>query len=168
MVGGEIGEVGGAVQNDDAVNSLVRISAPRDETGLPENTTDADVARSWTAIYETDTGPRPWRVFALCSATSDAIVEETTFRRVPGFDVGTATAKCPAGRRAVGGGVSSTDDRDSGSTGWVQASGPRDEAGRPPKDGDVARAWYAIVNGVGTFTGVTFKVFALCATDGAT
>jgi hypothetical protein len=52
----------------------------------------------------------------------------------------------------------------------VQDGGPRNAARHAPNEGEVARAWYAIINninpdGSGIFKDVTFKVFALCASD---
>jgi hypothetical protein len=82
-------------------------------------------------------------VFALCSATSDAVVEETTFR-VPEGSTRHDAARCPIGRRVTGGGIgaSATPVND-----YVQVSGPLDETGSTSNtvQGDVAQYWYAAV-----------------------
>jgi hypothetical protein len=150
---------GGVGTTADAVDSSVQVSGPLDETGLTANTADGDIARSWYGNVYNFGGARTYKVFALCSASSDATVEETTFTPAAGA-VGEAVARCPAGRRVVGGGVGTTADAVDSS---VRVSGPLDETGLTANtaDGDIARSWYANVrNGGGA---PTFKVFALCS-----
>jgi hypothetical protein len=144
------------------VGSVVGASGPLDETGLTANTGDGDIARSWYANVYNGAEARFYKVFALCSASSDATVEETTLTPPVGGGVGEVAevARCPAGRRVVGGGVGTTtasvDIKSS-----VRVSGPLDETGLTANtvDGDTARSWYAnVYNGARTY-----KVFALCS-----
>ena len=76
--------VGGGVTTnsptpDGFVRYRVQLSGPLDETGLTANTGDGDVARSWFAyVANEDLGAgHLFKVSALCSRTSDAIIEAT-------------------------------------------------------------------------------------------
>ncbi len=156
--------VGGGVGTTAAtgtVGSQVQVSGPLDETGLTANTVDGDIARSWYGNVYNLGGDRTYKVFALCSASSDATVEETTFTPAA-FAAGADVARCPAGTRVVGGGVGTT----AATVGsQVQVSGPLDETGLTANtvDGDIARKWYANVNNLDGDR--TYKVLALCAAD---
>lgn len=155
--------VGGGIGTTAAVGtSLVRVSGPLDDTGLTANTSDGDVARHWYANFFNTASPRTYKVLALCSASSDATVVEETFG-VPGGASTSAPVRCPAGRRALGGGLGTTADDVAAQ---LLVSGPLDESGATATtaDGDVARHWYAnFYNFVGASR--TYKVFALCASD---
>jgi hypothetical protein len=101
------------------------------------------------------------KVLALCSAASDATIRATPFS-VAARQTGHAIAACPAGERALGGGLVQAgwpDDR-------ILASGPRDASGKVAntRDGDVAKQWYAAVHNLPAHR-VGFKVFALCSGD---
>jgi hypothetical protein len=160
IVGGGVGSI------DGTGGSIVVASGPVDETGETVNTVDGDVARGWYAkVVNNDGAPRSFKVYALCSATSDATVEETSFNMGAGTSGG-ASATCAAGRRVTGGGVGTTE---TALAGTVQASGPVDESGlaRNTTDGDVARSWQANVSN--SSSPRTYTVFALCsATSDAT
>lgn len=82
----------------------VQSSIPLDETGTAAGTSNGDTARSWYANVFNIGAARVYKVVALCSASSDATVEETTFTAA-GRAEGQAVATCPSGRRVVGGGV---------------------------------------------------------------
>lgn len=155
VVGGGVGTTASFADN------LVRFSGPVDETGTTAATADGDIARGWRAgVFNYGQG-QTYKVFALCSAASDATVEETTFT-LAADTVGAAAATCPDGRRALGGGIGTT----STDGGQVQVSGPLDETGSTAAtvDGDTARSWYAnVYNGLGATR--TYKTFALCATS---
>lgn len=146
------------------INSQVIVSGPVDETGLTANTSNGDIARSW---YASIAGSGTAQVFALCSAGSDATVEETTFT-TGAQSPNVANAVCPPGRRALGGGIGTTTAPTTGDilTAPLHFSGPLDETGSTTAtvDGDVARAWTASVDD-GRVN--TYKVFALCAADDA-
>jgi hypothetical protein len=138
------------------------ISPPIDPTSAAQNTVDGDVATQWYAgVANPGSDPAPARAFALCSASSDATVEVASFS-VPGRSTGAMTVRCPAGQRALGGGVieySWPDNR-------ILASGPLDSSGQLSNttDGDVATRWYSAVHNLPDHT-VQFKAFAICSAD---
>ena len=75
------------------------------QTGRPATTETGDVARSWLAsVFE----PGEYRVFAICSATSDATIVTGPVTKDPNSSLAPGVATCPAGTRAVGGGVGAT------------------------------------------------------------
>jgi hypothetical protein len=126
------------------------------------NTKDGDVAKRWYAGVSNDSStPIAAKALALCSEGSDATIEATPFS-LEGRSTGDASAKCPVGKRAVGGGViqrSWPDNR-------VLASAPLDASGAMANtiDGDVAKQWYAAIRNLPAHR-VDFKVFALCSAD---
>jgi hypothetical protein len=139
-----------------------RAGAPSNPAEAVENTKDGDVAKRWYAGVSNDSSRRIGaKALALCSRRSDARIEATSFS-VAGRSTGDASARCPAGKRAVGGGVvqrSWPDNR-------VLASAPLDASGKMKntKDGDVAKQWYVVVHNYPAHR-VHFKVFALCSAD---
>jgi hypothetical protein len=152
--------VGGGVVEVGPPNGLyVRASGPLDETGSTIQTTNGDIATQWyAAVSNTTTGPVTLKVFAICSAKSDATIEATSFQ-VPGGRSGEASAVCPPNKRALGGGVVEVGPPDKIG---VKASGPLDDTGSTTatQSGDIATQWYAAVR---NYSGlVTFKVFAIC------
>jgi Ca2+-binding RTX toxin-like protein len=164
---GETRVVGGGVGTTTA-SAVVQVDGPQDASQLTDNTNDGDVARSWFSyIRNGSITTESYRVFALCSKDSDAIVEATEFTAGhPLSDIGRAT--CPEGRRALGGGIGTTGPTLDGSAASYQTimSNPVDETGvlANTQDGDVARGWQAaIFNQSGTLR--AFKVMALCARD---
>ncbi|MFC7640526.1 hypothetical protein ACFQX6_05495 [Streptosporangium lutulentum] len=101
-------------------------------------------------------------MFALCSATSDAVIEATAFN-VPASGRRGAVAECPSGRRVTGGGVGTptTPVND-----YILISGPLDASGTTAgtSDGDVARYWYAHAYNFDSWSSDrVYKVFALCS-----
>jgi hypothetical protein len=135
---------------------------PQNPAETVANTNDGDVAKRWYAGVSNDSSRRIGaKALALCSRGSDARIETTPFS-LGGRSTGDASAKCPAGKRAVGGGVvqrSWPDNR-------VLASAPLDASGKMKytKDGDVARRWYVAIRNLPAHR-VSFKVFALCSAD---
>ena len=83
------------------------------------------------------------RVFALCSATSDATIVASPLQD-DNSSFGSGAATCPAGTRAVGGGVGLVESIGP-SLFSVDISGPVDETGQAAltDSGDVARSWFA-------------------------
>jgi hypothetical protein len=137
-------------------------SAPLDPSAAVANTKDGDVAKQWYVGVSNDSSRTvDLKALALCSRLSDARIEATSFS-VAGRRTGDASARCPAGKRALGGGVVQS--------GWpdnrVLASGPLDASGAiaNTSDGDVAKEWYAAVHNFPNHL-VRFKVFALCSAD---
>ncbi len=161
IVGGGSG-TGGAV--DPSYLSL-RESSPFDESGTAGGTNDGEVATIWSAsvgnISPTPGDSYPERVFANCSANSDAVIEATTGTLAGSGTVGTVTTMCPTGSRAVGGGFSGFGgDADL----LLRASNPVDETGLTDQtfSNEVARGWSVVAtNSVGGSR--SFDVFALCS-----
>jgi hypothetical protein len=152
---------GGVVQSGSALGPYVRASGPLDNTGVTLETRDGDKAKMWyAAVLNRDETTRTFKVFAICSGTSDATIEATQFT-VGGDDTAEAFAKCPSGKRALGGGVVQ-----SGSAlgPFVRASGPLDNTGVTANTitGDKAKMWYAAVLNGGD-TERTLRVFAICS-----
>jgi hypothetical protein len=141
-------------------------SGPVDETGTFASTRAGDVARGWSAsvFNNSGAGTREYRVFAICSASSDATIAANPFTVEP-RTVNGASIDCPAGKRVVGGGLGQ-----SGPTsplfGWVQGNGPVDATGTTANtdSGDVAEGWYASVFNFGA-SARDFHVFAICSAD---
>ena len=160
--------------DDSTLRYRIQLSGPLDETGTTAETEDGDVARSWFAYVgnEDFQAGHLFKISALCSRTSDAFVEATSVSAdhngIPVFGAAAgAEANCPAGSRAVGGGVNTTGPTPAGNTRdiyRVMLSHPLDETGSTAStgDNDVARRWSAFV---GNYSGARqlFKVFALCS-----
>jgi hypothetical protein len=153
-VGGGVGATGAIVPT----SFNVSLSGPVDETGEIALTESGGVARSWVVSVDDRT---PYRVFALCSAGSDATIETKLLSVDDTTELTRATVQCPAGKRALGGGLGATTPGLSD----TELSAPLDETGEVAKtdSGDVARSWSA------AFVNITstrhFRVSAICATD---
>ena len=154
--------VGGGVVELAPEFVYVAASGPLDSSGTMADSKDGDTATQWYAAVSNGSSQTvDLKAFALCSQTSDAMIEATPFS-VDGRRTGDAFARCPAGRRALGGGVVQS--------GWpdnrVLASGPLDASGAiaNTQDGDKATQWYAAVHNLPAYRG-HFKVFALCSAD---
>jgi hypothetical protein len=157
-LGGPVIRVGGSGPLDGSA-----VGGPQIPTEIVANTNDGDVAKRWYAGVSNDSSAETAEVkaLALCSRESDATIETTPFW-LDGRSTGYASATCPAGKRAVGGGViqfSWPDNR-------VLASGPLDASGlmANTRDGDVAKHWYVAIRNL-PLKRVQFKVFALCSAD---
>jgi hypothetical protein len=141
----------------------VQLSGPLDSSGLTANTDDGDIARHWYgAVQNIAPGAQLFKVFALCSRTSDAVVEATPFS-LPAIGNGGAVARCPAGSRAVGGGLGTTGAVGGQIVYGLLLSGPRDETGvtGATVNGDIPREWASTAFNLGG--GPDFKAFALCS-----
>jgi Ca2+-binding RTX toxin-like protein len=107
---------------------------------------------------------REVKVFAICSADSDATVVATT-SSVEAGKVGDAVATCPAGKRVLGGGTAILSG---GPNDFIQQSNPVDSSGTTAEttSGDVARSWFAsIYHSSAGNPSATFQVVAICASD---
>jgi hypothetical protein len=163
--------VGGGVGTFDSVNSKILVSGPLDGTGLTAKTDDGDIARFWyAAVYNRGPIPRAYRVFALCSTRSDAIVEATTVDVSLQATNASGFVMCPAGTRAVGGGIGTTHpviDRPQlrDATWQLMHNGPLDGTGTTADTttGDIARFWYASLHKFHDGPATRYKVFALCS-----
>lgn len=132
------------------------------------NLKSGDVGTTWYArvFNNSGAGVRTYWVFALCSATSDATVQVNPFNVEP-RTVNGASVDCPAGKRAVGGGLGLPDLAYSLAD-WVQTSGPVDATGTVANtdSDDVAEGWYASVfNFDSNASARELNVFAICAGD---
>jgi hypothetical protein len=140
-----------------------RAGHPNNPAQAVANTTDGDVAKRWYAgVSNSDSSsPIPAKALAVCSRNSDARIEATPFS-LGGQSTGAASARCPAGRRAVGGGVIQRTWPDN----RILSSAPLDASGtmRHTRDGDVARQWHVTIHNFPAHR-VHFKVFALCSAD---
>jgi hypothetical protein len=140
-------------------------SGPVDETGTVAATTDGETARGWMAgMRNLDGAPQDFRVFALCSTASDAVVKTRTLTLLS-RDSGGEVVTCDEGTRAVGGGVLPLDPiSKTERQALVLQSGPVDETGTSSatEDGDIARGWFGGVHNRKEATS-TFKLFVLCS-----
>lgn len=161
VTGGGVG-----VTDNDHFHAWVSWSGPLADDASAADTNTGDVATAWTAfVNHNGASPLAAKVFALCSSASDATVKAHTFT-VPSVGWGTAVARCPAGQRALGGGVNTTTGPETQFSYTVLGSGPRDAGGTVAGTvtGDVARSWSATIHN-GTAADETFRVYALCSAD---
>jgi Ca2+-binding RTX toxin-like protein len=165
VVGGGV-DTTGPTPGGSALPYHTILSGPLDETGLTANTADGDVARYWYAyVRNAGLATVEFRVFALCSRTSDAVIATQPFTLADSQN-GSARAVCPAGSRVVGGGLGTTGPAPGGNVNPydLQFSGPQDENGLTATtgDGDVGRFWFAAVRNLSGAT-QDFTVLALCS-----
>ena len=126
-----------------------------DAEGNPSATGDAP--QGWVAIVGVSPGApaTPYRIFALCSATSDATVSTT---ETSGTGYSQATQACPPRTRAVGGGAGTTGPIGSYDDFVIATNSPLDAVGTVTStdDGDVvavaglaeAPGWEGVVRAV--------------------
>lgn len=148
---------GGVVAQHGPFPGVVQLSGPVDETGETVSTDDGDIPRAWYVSVRHHTGAElSFGAYAVCSATSQATVQATALTVANG-ESGQATATCPAGQRALSGGLGTTGGR----LGAMGFSGPTDANGAPATDGSSAAGWSADVyntNGASE----TYKVLVVC------
>ena len=154
---------GGTVQSGGATNLALHSSGPLDQTGRPAELKDGDRATRWSGRVEAQGLPldRTAKVFALCSKSSDAIVE-TTKVNVDAAQMMEVFRSCPNGR-ALGGGVTVYG---SAKDVYLWASGPLDDTGvwANTGDGDKAKQWYAVIENASAHRKAV-KVTVLCSAD---
>jgi len=161
VVGGGIGQI----TESGTDPGIVLESGPVDETGSPSATTSGDIARSWLAA---GTGGE-WRVFAICSTSSDATIVATSFGKSGEELNARGSATCPAGTRAVGGGVDRLTPLSVGDPGLtgpnVIASEPLDQTGLTAgtESGTIARSWGASVFLTSFNASMQYRVLAICS-----
>ena len=164
VVGGGVGTTG------PTVGSEVALSGPTVNGGVPNS---GDVANRWLASVINTGQPQTYRVFALCSASSDATIAEASFsfgNEDPKQATKDAVARCPAGQRALGGGIITTATtvgsivrRSAPQVGAGFATSQSAVANGATVDTDVSRRWAAAVLNEDEVR--TYKVLALCAAD---
>ena len=151
---------GGVGTTDQTVAGVIIQSTPLGPGGTVGNSDTGQEARSWFARVRNTSGQtRTYRTFVICSATTDATLEATSFTVPANTAAAQNVAACPAGRRALGGGVGNVGDQTR-----VRVSQPLNEAGAQPGEGQPARQWHAIVANQDAAARL-FKVFAICASD---
>ena len=143
-------------------------SNPVDETGVTLNTQTGDVPRAWRTLFMDQSGsPDIAKFFSICSAASDATIQVqpfTVLNTPSGITAGTAS--CPAGTRALSGGMGSdTSDTDADR---LEYSAPLDaNSAFPTADGTVATKWTVASRNDGVAPR-SHKAMAVCATNTVT
>ena len=141
----------------------VNYTAPVDASGLASNTDAGDIPRGWQVtigVLDADTSGSV-RFFAICSTVPDATI---AVNQPAMSGVQAVTASCPAGSRALGGGVGKTNDTliPQGSSGpLIYQTGPVDGSGTVvgTQPGDVATGWRTIM----AESGYGNRFFAVCS-----
>src|SRR5215218_4898422 len=78
VVGGGVDAIAGFLSLDRFTDYVVQMSGPVDDTGSWANTEDGEVARQWLAYWVNSSSQTlDFKVFALCSRSSDATIETT-------------------------------------------------------------------------------------------
>ena len=138
-IGGGVGQTGVI---SGAFGTVLQ-AGPLDETGATTSTESGDTARSWYAAIYNYAGAHEYRVFALCSAGSDATIEAKAFSvgAIGTAQAADAIVQCQPGKRALGGGAIIV--AGPGLSDLRQQSGPVDETGQTANttSGEVARSW---------------------------
>jgi hypothetical protein len=158
--------VGGGLASTAPAQSGVVQGEQRFSWPLTENGTqtfiDGGVARSWEAGLGFGLARGEWKVYALCSASSDATIQVET-KNVGADTIAELQVACPSGSRVLGGGVSQPNAsvKDNNAVG---SSAPYDDTNSvlSAEDGDQARFWHAkYSNDTQQSQGV--RVYALCS-----
>ncbi len=152
--------LGGGVAQSGPPSVWVRASGPLDASGDALNTETGDAAKQWYAAVRNGSGlPQVVRVFAICSADSNATIRSALVI-ADHHEIGEGYASCGGRKRALGGGVVPIG---SASNVHVRASGPLDASGVTlnTDTGDTATQWYAAVFNHSGFQRV-FGVYAIC------
>jgi hypothetical protein len=139
-------------------------SAPLEASGLSSQTDAGDVPRGWmVSVGHNPALSDTYKVFVVCSSSSDAVLASVT---PPLASPLVATVPCPAGMRAVGGGVGKNNDTPipANTQGpYLMQTGPVDGSGTVAgtTDDDVPVGWRSA-----TFTSVYGqRFFAVCSTQ---
>jgi hypothetical protein len=155
---------GGAGFDGSSTSARTEQTAPLDES--PALTETGDAPTTWRAFASANDGVAwNWKVFAICSSSTDATVQATTFDVAQNFS-GHAAAQCPSGQRALGGGVNTTTGGEAKFNYSILASGPTNRSGTFAKTGtgDIARSWVATIGNY-SLGDQMFRVYALCSSD---
>jgi hypothetical protein len=158
--------MGGGVTADASGSILIEESGPLDDTGTVAGTGDGDIGRSWYA-YVVNAGAASAvqvRVFALCSQSSDAVIEADDVL-IPDGRSGYGQATCSSGR-ATGGGVLTTASLTfPPSQYFLQITSPFDPGETNLRDdGDFSDHWWSFIHNASLLGGSqTFKFLALCS-----
>jgi hypothetical protein len=144
-------------------NYRVQLSMPVDAEGNPS--LQGEAPRGWAAAVGALPGApsTAYRVFALCSASSDATVQVTE-SNAAGYTQ--ATLACPPRTRAVGGGAGTAGSIGNFNDYALTTNAPLDAVGTVSStdDGDVATSWQSGVRR-GPGGNDPIRHFVLCADD---
>lgn len=148
----------------------IGFSAPVDETGTTAATNGGDIPRGWTVEFTNFGGPQQFRVYAICSVGSNAVLSEFTLATAESVGAATneRTVACPAGSRAIGGGVGTTTAIPA-SNAVAQPYSYRNTPVGAALDpsavatGDVPRGWTANASVQGGATPIVFRFYAVCS-----
>ncbi len=144
------------------LNVAINVSAAVNKTELPGMTHTGDRAREWYAFAYSGAGSdENMKVFAICSASTDARVVVASFS-VPPSMTKSKVVSCPQGRRALGGGLGIATSPISGI--YEEGSGPlsKSMSVSGTSTGDSPRAWeVAAYNGFDVAR--TFQAIAICS-----
>lgn len=140
----------------------INVSAPVNKTELPGRTRTGDKATNWFASAYSGSGSQEdMKVFAICSASSDARLHVATFS-VPPSKTKSKIVSCPHGQHALGGGLGIATSPASGV--YEEGSGPLDKSKSVggTSTGDAPRAWeVAVYNGFGVSR--KFQALVICS-----
>ncbi|MBM7516961.1 hypothetical protein [Nocardioides nitrophenolicus] len=136
-------------------------SAPVDGSGLAGSTDAGDVPRGWQ-VSVGNFGPRPqtFKAFVICSAGSDAVLAAAQPAQSGTLDV---VVPCPAGSRAIGGGVGKINDTAIPGTevaNPLHQTGPVGPGPGYAGDGVVAVGWRTVVDSTPAYGD---RFFAVCS-----
>jgi hypothetical protein len=167
------GVVAVAQADEIAPKGWVFYTAPVDGSGNPASADTGDIPAGWTVTVLSFNQDTQWKWFATCAKRSDATIVAFD---PPADSSGahTRTVACPAGTRAVGGGLAQGDPNkllgdDDVVTVIIQSTTPVDNTDSPfnTRDGDAAVGWQTTVANEGGLFGT--KYVAICsATSDAT
>ncbi len=136
-------------------------SAPVDSSGLAGSTDAGDIPRGWQ-VSVGNYGPKPqtFKAFVVCSANSDAVLASVQPVQTGTLDV---VVPCPAGTRAIGGGVGKVNDTPIPGTDIanpLHQTGPVSSGLAYAGDGAVAAGWRTVVD---VTPGYGDRFFAVCS-----
>ena len=142
-------------------DTVMTLTTPVDETGDLREADDGDIPRYWyTRVVNGLNESMRFTFYAICSASSDAVLASEPFTTTQANTPTYAVAACPVGQRAIGGGVTNATSLSS----MMHTNGPLDETGQAVNtvDGDVARSW---IGAVESTTNVTqnYQALAVCS-----
>jgi hypothetical protein len=153
--------LGGGLTGSGDRAGYIEFSGPLGPAGTASGTGLGAVPTQWHTNTLISVGnTNELRSLVVCSQNSDATIGGLATLSPAGGGTFAAAMQCPAGTRAVGGGVvtDSTDPDD-----LTAASGPLDDTGTTAGtvDGDVPRYWYVnVLNGTGSRT---YYGYAICS-----
>ncbi len=148
-------------------NAHLIASGPLDEGGTTAGTDDGEIPRFWySSAYNGDVNVQVADFYAVCSTASDATVQASDFPTLNPDERVDTPVDCPAGQRAIGGGLGSIAElaNGAGTNPRLMPMGPLDATDAIAEDGDVARGWRVGAHNT-TDDLKDFVGFAVCSAD---